>query len=197
MITNVIIPGNHDLWSQDLGHKPLFVMQMTAKQEITKSIIEILGENSLHVHNVFGLVSEKIIELEDGNFILPSGLKMTVLHPHMARTKTRSLRIQEMMEAADGNIIIGANFHVSGLLDIWTAKQGQRSGSMIGTIKKDSKFEDYKLKVVDHGFEHLRISSQNGRIVITESTFHSGNKETKLELDQKDILQCVLKKIKN
>ncbi len=200
LITNVIIPGNHDLWSQDLGHDPLYAMKTTAKERIAKSVTEVLGENGFHTQNIFSAVSEKIIELEDdGNFILPSGLKMTILHPHMARTKTRSLRIQEMIAKADedSNVIIGANFHVSGLLDVWTAKGGQKSGSMIGTMKMGSKFEDHKLKTVDHGFEYLRICSQNGRIVITESTFYSGNKETKLELDQKNVLGCVLKKIKS
>jgi len=80
-------------------------------------------------------------------------------------------------------------------LNVWIASNGQQIGWQIGTMKTGSQFEDNKLKTVDHGFAYLGVYSQNRRIIVTESTFYSGDERTKTELDQKKILKCVLEKL--
>lgn len=172
--TFVVIPGNHDLWSLRDGHTPLVVMKHVIATRVYEAIADLLNAKGYYVPHLMGLVNGKIVEPENGEFDLPSGLRVSVMHPHMSRAKTTSLRPQEMLEmAAESQLVVGANFHVSEHLEMWDAHLGQRVCLELGTIKRGSAFEDHKLKTVDTGVGFIRIESSDKRIIATEATFYT------------------------
>jgi hypothetical protein len=203
LVTNVMIPGNHDLWSLDTGFAPLVVMAMSSIDRIYAGIAAVLAAKGLQSPGLLNLVKSKFVipsvgegERHDlicrNRFILPSGLQMAVLHPHMSRTKTTSIRLQEMLEAAkDCQVVLGANFHVAEFLGVWEALLGQRICVEIGTMKLRSDFEENKLKTVDHGFAWLLLESVNGRIVAAENTFYTGHVDPR-ELSRNRVFRDLL-----
>lgn len=194
LMTLVVIPGNHDLWSLEYGFTPLVVMKSTIINRISEAIGATLAGKGHCLPCLGGLVTEKVIEPDQGEWTLPSGLKMAVLHPHMGRTKTTSIRPQEMMDkAADSHVVIGANFHVGEHLEVWEGELGQRVCIELGTIKRRSDFEDNKLKTVDHGFGYIRVESVNGRIVATENTFYGGSPSKGMKLNRHRVFADLLK----
>lgn len=184
LITYIYILGNHDLWDTDSGHEPLATKIDTMILKISSEIEKILIEKGLRVDNLNPLVKRKIVTSRDGRFRLPSGLKKAVMHPHMSRAKTTSLRPQEMLDKAnDCQVVVGGNFHVGQVLCFWEPGLGQRICVEIGTAKHGSPFEDNKLKTVDQGFACARIESVCERIVYTESTFYSNEDLQQKKLD--------------
>lgn len=165
------IPGNHDLWATDFGVTPLTQMVTVMADHMVKKIEPMLAKEGLLVRKLKDLVLEKTVQ--GPRFRLPSGLCMDVKHPHMGRSKTTSIRPQEMLAASDCQVVIGANFHVGEHIEKWQPDLGQRVCLQIGTMKHRTEFEDNKLKIVDFGFAYLRVTSREGRIVRTECTFES------------------------
>lgn len=171
------IPGNHDLWITNNGLEPLVTMIDTTKRRLADDIVKILIAKGLpkpdHLNK---LVESRVLGSRDNRFILPSGLRMAVMHPHMSRSKTTSIRPQEMLDkASDCQVVVGANFHVGEVVELWEPKHGQRICLQIGTMKHGSPFEDNKLKTVDQGFVYGSICSRDGRITFTETTFYSND----------------------
>lgn len=189
LVMNPLIPGNHDLWSLKDGHTPLVVMTMTAIDRIYADVSAILEAKKLACPNLLDLIKAKFVvfsvgsgdrvaRISRGQYVLPSGLKMTILHPWMARAQTTSIRPQQMLQMGkDSQIVIGANFHVSEFVGEWKPQLGQRVCVEVGTMKTHSNFEDNKLKVVDHGFTYLRVESHEGRIIATDNTFFTGRSD--------------------
>lgn len=196
LVTFCYIPGNHDLWDKYSAHDPLRTMVDTILLRLTRAIERYLLERNLRVEYLLDLVSSKIVTSPDQRFTLPSGLAMSIQHPHMARAKTTSLRPQEMMEkAADCPVVIGANFHVGEVLELWEPVLGQRLCIQIGTMKHGSPFEDGKLKTVDQGFIAAWIESVGGRIVRTSNTFISNEGVVQKRLDPKQPINAFQKQI--
>ncbi len=193
----IYIFGNHDLWDTDSGHQPLATKIRTMVLKITEEIEKILAEKGLKkVDNLISLVRSKIVTCPEKRFTLPSGLRMAVMHPHMSRAKTTSLRPQEMLDFADDcQVVIGGNFHVGEELEVWEPTLGQRVCVEIGTAKHGSPFEDNKLKIVDQGFARLRVESINGRIVSSENTFYSNEDIGQKKLDPEKPFRDFLKGI--
>ena len=174
LVTFVLIPGNHDLFVVKDGHTPLVVLKDAIIKLVCEKVANELNAKGYNVPGLIGLVSGKIVEPDKGEFDLPSGLHVSIMHPHMSRAKTTSLRPQEMLEkASESHLVVGANFHVGEHLEMWDAHLGQRVCLQLGTIKRGSNFEDNKLKTVDHGFGFIRVESAGKRVVATEATFYS------------------------
>ena len=189
----LVIPGNHDDWAREFGFTPLVVMKLIMMDRIREAVDAALAAKGLCSNRVAALVASKVVEPPKGEFTLPSGLKMTIMHPHMGRTKTTSIRPQEMLDKAeDSQIVIGANFHVAEHLEVWDGKLGQRMCLELGTAKRHSDFEDHKLKTVDHGFGYIRFDSVDGRIVSSESAFYTAPPTKGSTLDGSKVFRDLL-----
>jgi hypothetical protein len=107
----------------------------------------------------------------------------------MSRTKTTSIRPQEMMAYAKDltAVVVGGNFHVAESVGEWSMATGQRKCLQVGTIKWTSGYEANKLKIVDKGVGHLRLKTLNGRIIMTETTFY-GSEPPSQPLNNEDVL---------
>ena len=183
LITFIYILGNHDLWEAGDGHEPLVVFQGTLVRFLTDHIHEHLTAQKLPYQPLTKLVESKVLCQE--TFVLSSGLKMSIQHPHMSRAKTTSIRPQEMMDYGKRQgcqIIIGANFHVGESVDEWDQDLGQCHSQEIGTMKHGSNFERHKMKMVDQGVGFLRILSRRddyfkspNRVFMTEKTFYGAD----------------------
>ena len=200
--TNVLIPGNHDEWVLGYGSEPLVTLASTAADRITSSIEDMLIEAGLCLMKVREIVKRKILVLPNfGRFSMPSGIRVSVQHPHMGNTTTESIRLQGMLRVAASHkstpgcqVVIGANFHTGLHMEVYDPALGPRVGLQLGTGKHGTDFEIRKLKIVDHGFAHLTIRSVDGRVVGSEVAFY-GNDPAKADLlDPKDIYNGVLKK---
>ena len=175
----VYILGNHDTWEAEDGHDPLVVFHLKLSAFLARKINSFLTSKKLMpCTNLQNLVDNKIERRE--YFNLPSGLKVSLQHPYMARAKTTSIRPQEMLVFAKSRgcqVVIGANFHVGETVLDWDMDLGQRVGQEIGTIKHGSHFERHKMKTVDQGVGYLMIRSRKQRILMTESAFYGGSKQ--------------------
>lgn len=196
----IYVAGNHDLWAKDFGMEPLVIMRWQMVNRIAREIEKVLIEKGLPKPDYLrDLVDSKFVQVKDpvGETNLPSGLLMAVAHPHMSRTKTTSIRIQELMEKSPSTqVLVSANFHVAEHLEMYEPEIGQRVGVQVGTIKRDSHFEAGKLKTVDQGFAWLQVESvetkdsttgeKQRRVVESTVTFYSngGVDQTKLDAEK-------------
>lgn len=181
--TCVYIVGNHDEWQKDHGITPLVHMETTLIKKLGGDVEELLRKLSLSVPHLRKVLEKKVVFLSrNKRYNLPSGLKMAVLHPYMARAKTFSLRLQEMMgKARDCQVVVGANFHVALHFEMYRRGMGQVVGLELGTLKHGTDFEDTKLKTVDHGFAYLRVESVNRRVLKSECSFYQNEVDFSLD----------------
>ena len=207
---NVLIPGNHDEWVIGYGSEPLVTLAYTAADRITAAIEDMLLEKDLCFGKLREIVQGKIVVLPNfGRFTLPSGVRCSVQHPHMGNAQTESLRLQGMLRVAGSHkstpgcqVVIGANFHTGIHMEVYDPSLGQRVGLQLGTGKHGTDFEIRKLKIVDHGFAHLKITSvrekgaplHTTRVVASEVAFYSNDPAKADLLDPKDIYKDVLRK---
>ncbi|MBI2024809.1 MAG: hypothetical protein HYT03_01840 [Candidatus Harrisonbacteria bacterium] len=176
LLTFVYIPGNHCEWTLPAGFDSLEIFQSDLKLYLVKGISKVLAKRKISYNNgdLLGIASRKIIRLGRGEkHILPSGLSIALLHPSMARTKTPSIRPQEMLAKVDSHVVFGANFHTAEAVNEWRFETGQRVCLQVGTIKQRSGFEDDKLKTVDFGVGLLKVRFANQRIIESEASFRA------------------------
>lgn len=167
------ISGNHCEWTAPLGFDALSMFDVYLKQFVAEDIRLTLKEAGLVLPNIPKLLNSRIIFLrQNQQFVLPSGITISLLHPYMSRTKTPSIRPQEMLLKAETQIVVGANFHTAEAVEQWEFGMGQRVCLQVGTIKRRSGFEDTKLKTVDFGIGLLKAFSKDKRIKRTEVSFH-------------------------
>lgn len=170
-----MIPGNHDEWEDELGVTALATFRSELVKFLHCNIEKFLSERGVCVNGLYELVQSRIIGLKPGEaYKLPSGISFAMLHPAMSRTKTTSIRPQEMLaflEENDVSLVFGANFHVAELVHEWIMKYGQRVCVQVGTIKTRSGFEGGKLKVLDTSVAVFKAVSANGRIIMTDGNF--------------------------
>ncbi|MBI3572463.1 helix-turn-helix transcriptional regulator [Candidatus Kaiserbacteria bacterium] len=175
--TFLYIPGNHCEWVAPEGFNSLATFGDTLRRLMTENVVGTLAEAKIYRPDLAQLVNRRIIRLEPNQrHLLASGLSLAMLHPYMSRTKTTSIRPQEMLTMANTNIVIGANFHVAEAVEEWKFDQAKRCGQQhvclqVGTLKHKSDFENTKLKIVDFGVGLLKVGSLNGKIKRTETTF--------------------------
>lgn len=182
------VPGNHCGWVGKRGIKPLVTMVHDIVKRLTRGIEKHLATKELYVDQIMGLVASHIETVGDGRFALPSGLPMGMMHPHMGGSETISSSAQKaLMMYRDCPVVFIGNFHTGVVVEEWDQKLGQRICVQIGTQKHGSAFERGHMKTVDQGFAFARITSIDGRIVCTETTFYSNDKvkPTEKRLDHK------------
>jgi len=171
------VPGNHCGWISRAGVRPLATMVARIWTNLTTWLDEHLATKKLCVPGTLALVREHIETIGDGRFPLPSGLLMGMTHPHMGGSQTISSSAQKALELyRDCPVVVIGNFHTACTVEEWEARMGQRVCIQVGTQKHGSPFEHSKLKVVDQGFAAAAITSVNGRVVCTETTFYSNDK---------------------
>lgn len=172
LLTFLYIPGNHCEWTSALGFNALSVFGIQLEKFIVEDIVTALAEAKLVFYDAAKVVHSKVVELAQNQpYALSSGLRVSLLHPYMSRTKTTSIRPQEMLAKSECQIVIGANFHVAEAVEQWEFEMGQRVCLQVGTIKRRSGFEDTKLKTVDFGVGLLKVCSADKRIKRTETMF--------------------------
>lgn len=176
LIKFIYIPGNHCKWVKPLGFDPLSTFRGELKVFLIHHIAKYLEKYDLYVYGLADIVQEKVIELKQNEpYKTDSALSLALLHPSMSRTKTTSIRPQEMLKKAEDSksaIVFGANFHVSEAVHHWNFDYGQRICLQLGTLKVKSDWEEEKLKTVDFGVGFLKVWSKNGRILKDETTFY-------------------------
>lgn len=176
LIKFVYCAGNHCEWVEPLGFDPLATFRSELKVLLIYHLTKYLESHDLFAHDLREILQDKLIEVEQNEaYQANSGLPMALLHPSMSRTKTTSIRPQEMLQKAEdvnSILVFGANFHVAEAVHHWSFDYGQRVCLQLGTIKVKSGFEEGKLKTVDFGFGFLKVWSCGTRIVRTEVTFY-------------------------
>ena len=190
-----VIPGNHDLWSKKHGHNPLEIFRSTLEAYLNAHIQNTLSGYKLPFVPVGHIVGERVIS--ESVHQLPSGLKLSVQHPHLSRAKTTSIRPQEMLEFGKRmgcQVTIGANFHVGEIVNEWDMDLGQCVCMELGTIKHGSNFERNKMKTVDQGVGSLKIVSKGQRIIMTEGVF-DGEDNPGPPINNLDVINMFLQKI--
>ncbi|GMR19036.1 MAG: hypothetical protein BMS9Abin34_160 [Patescibacteria group bacterium] len=172
--------GNHDGWLKRKGITPLSKFRPALVRCLVKGIEKILSEHGLELSGLDRIAISKVVYGEVHQ--LPSGLGLTIRHPHMARALTSSLRAQHTLASADTPIVVLANFHVAIAVEQWDSGQGQRVALQAGAIVWRTSFEHLRLKRLDIGVGHLRVlSNQEGRIVMTETAFFGGGDRIELK----------------
>ena len=184
MMKFVYIAGNHCGWVAPLGFDPLGTFRSELRAFLLYQVARYLEDYDLCVRDLNAILQAKIIELEQNEpYQVNSGLSIALLHPSMSRTKTTSIRPQEMLakaEEARSTMVFGANFHVGELVHHWNFEHGQRVCLQLGTLKVKSGFEETKMKTVDFGVGFLKVWSSGMRVQRTETTFYctpTGNLE--------------------
>lgn len=167
------IPGNHCSWVLRKGVTPLASFEPAIINYLSRGVGDILAKRELELRALNRVIEQKVAR--GGENVLPSGLTLSVKHPSMARALTSSLRAQHTLEATDAQIVVSANFHVAIAVEQWGADKGQRVAMQCGALVWKTKFEESKLKRPDVGIGYLRaLINQEGRILVTESTFFGG-----------------------
>lgn len=196
LIKFVYIPGNHCGWVHPLGFDPLGTFRSELRAFLSYQVAKHLEGHDLCVHDLNEILQDRLVELDPNEpYQVNSGLVIALLHPSMSRTKTTSIRPQEMLQKAEkvkSTIVFGGNFHVGEVVHHWSFEYGQRVCLQLGTLKVKSGFEETKLKTVDFGVGFLKVWSKDGRILRTESGFNctptanldEGNKKVLKDYDR-------------
>jgi hypothetical protein len=193
LLLNLLIEGNHDEWVKRGGVIPLRIMYTEIVTVVMRAIEQDLDKHGLRTLGLYNLVQSKTLILPFGRHQLPSGLHLTVSHPHMSRTKTTSIRAQAALnQARDSQLAIMANFHVGIVVHQWNGTLGQRCCMQVGTLMVDTDFEHKKQKTVDFGFGFVRVVSVKGRVVETHTSFYGRRPEDCRTLDPSTPLQDLL-----
>lgn len=189
LIYLVFIAGNHDDWGRLDGQTPLVLMKRVIKERLIEGIERELAKVGATMHNLSAFVDGRVIEPRLGRLVLPTGLRMSMLHPGMPRAQTTSARLEQALRKErrwgrkgkpGSHIVVIANFHTAAHVETRAGEIGQRVGVQIGTGKHRTGFEDTKMKIVDMGIAHLRVDSIDGRVVMSEVAFYGNEPNDKI-----------------
>lgn len=194
LLTFVFRSGNHCGWVAPAGFNPLDTFTSRLRYLIFHDVNDKLYEHGLSLpnHIVREILDKKVTNITgEESYELPSGLRLSIFHPEMSRTKTPSIRPQETLQYSEDQIVFSANFHTSESVEEWDPKLGQRVCLQVGTLKTKSGFEKGKLKIVDFGVGMLKVSSlPDKHIWKTQSAFFGEKKSDKiLQADNREIIK--------
>jgi hypothetical protein len=165
--------GNHDKWLLEQGVTPLSTVIPELIRYLTEKITGYLRELKVGFPNfpyVEAIVRKHIAF--GSVHVLPSGLRMGINHPEMARAQTASLRAQQVLRYQRScQVCQFGNFHTAKAVLEWNWKLGERVAVENASILSGTEFEDGKLKTVDTAISFLRVCSQNGRIIMAQPFF--------------------------
>lgn len=187
LITFLYIAGNHCEWTLRKQVSALSVFSRDLQKFVKRHIEDFLIKKGISINGLMRkILDSRIIRVgkDDGEYKLPSGLKLSLMHPEMGRTQTPSIRLQGALKAApECHLVFEGNFHTAEALEEWHHKLGQRFCGQLGTLKVKSKFETGKLKTVDFGVGIFKIYSTLGsegtpKILISEASFRGQKRKT-------------------
>lgn len=173
LVLFIYICGNHDLWQERDGSTPLAIFRYRLLQNLTHHISKLLIDMRLPAISLHKVLESKIKGFPDykASYVLSSGLRLGMMHPHMGRGQTTS-KAQVAMGSDDCHIMGIANFHAAAFVPEWSPKSGQQVVVQAGTEVLYTRFERRKMKPgVDFGPIFLRVLSHEQRIVATESAY--------------------------
>jgi len=184
LIMILYIIGNHDEWVENDGITPLQKFRSTLIGKLIDGIEQELKKRNLFIYYLRDIIKSHVVLVSQENgeaYKMPSsGLRLSIIHPRMGRTKTTSIRPEEALARCRGSQEVDlANFHVSTVVEHWEYGLGNRIATQAGTLKSQTSFENGKMKIVDFGVICVRIFSHKQRILATEVMFvdrHSGMK---------------------
>lgn len=194
----LIKKGNHDRWQERDGNTALDTFYRVLKSLLIQYLHAYLASKGFIDINPREIVEKKMVFLPEYRpvYTLPSGIKVGLTHPHMARADTTSLRAEKALRKFAnkwGCQVVGvANFHVAISIHKWWPHIGQTVAVQTGTEVIDTDFELNKLKDLDFGPMYLKVLSYKGRVYRT--TIAAFNKPTLEEPYRKDIDVQALKK---
>lgn len=194
LITFLYTHGNHDEWQMDMGFTPLSEFRSTLINFLQRNIDNILAERNLALSRLYETIENKVIDIHRKEYTLPSGVAMAVFHPHNARMKAVTGRMQELFWKSKAAVIFAANWHVSVGVEQWSPARGQQVGVQVPTIKISSDYEENKGKKLDFGVGLVRIKVYRGKILMNETLFH-GKPRLEEAPDNEDILEDLLDKL--
>lgn len=169
----LFIEGNHDEWQKKDGHTPLEKFYDKLISLLSRFITRHLIKKNIAIFDPTEVVEEKIkwLPVNEPVYELPSGIRVGLMHPHMARADTTSLRGEKALKLLKRKWrcqIAGiANFHVHVAGHKWWFDIGQCVFVQTATEVLYTNFELGKLKDTDFGPIMLKTFSHNGRIYKT------------------------------
>jgi hypothetical protein len=194
LITFFYVHGNHDEWQMDMGFTPLSEFRSTLINFLQRNIDNILAERNLALSRLYETIENRVIDIHRKEVTLPSGVTMAAFHPHNARMKAVTGRMQELFWKSKASVIFAANWHVSVGVEHWSPARGQQVGVQVPTIKISSDYEENKGKKLDFGVGLVRIKVHRGKILMNETLFH-GTPRLKEAPDNEVVLRDLLRKL--
>lgn len=185
------IKGNHDEWQEREGNTPLQTFTDTLKSLLINHLLIFLANKGLLLPyaDLKDMVERMVVLLDNDKdrdkpvYILPSGVKVGLVHPSMARADTTSLRAEKALQKfaqKEGCQVVGiANFHTAIFVHHWFPNVGQAVAAQTGTMVISTSFEDSKLKAVDFGPLYVRTLSFKGRIYTTTLAYFNKSRLTR------------------
>lgn len=170
LLTFLIKKGNHDTWQEQEGNTALTLFYFVLTMKLGMHLQLFLEKKNFLRTFPLELITKKIVMVpeEDATYTLPSGIKVGLVHPYMARAQTSSLRAEHALKLFPDCQVVGvANFHVAYCMHKWELGVGQRVVIQTGTEAIFTHFEKSLMKTVDFGPLYLRTLSCNGRIYKT------------------------------
>ncbi len=182
--------GNHDEWQQDDAHEPLSEFRNVLERYVTEGIHEHLEKRGFVLgREVSRIASEHLVYSSEHT--LPSGVTMSIRHPHQGKTKAISQRAQETLEVTEGQFVAMANFHTSVAVHESLPETGQRLALQVPTITSGTDFEYNMNKIVDTGVGIARLYShpENHRIHATDVMWDSPREDELSILYNEDLVR--------
>ena len=174
LVQLVYIAGNHDEWTTRFAMAALTIFRFELVRCLRVGVLRMLRAGNLPMPSDLEEVIEAKV-VQSNRYTLPSGICVSVTHLHMARTSTKTIRSQGILEISDCQLNVHANFHVALAMQRYEPERGQRVVSQLGTLKVRSGFEDRKGKLVDFGVGYVRLGLDGGRVLMSETAFFGGN----------------------
>jgi len=189
LVLFVYIAGNHDAWQMETGHTPCVDFKAALVSLLNHHIGKFLNGRGIFSPKLEEIILKKIVELpiregevpddEDETlevktiYEYPGGLCNELFHPSMPRTKTTSIRAEEVLDTSECQMVSVANFHTAICVQKYDPELGQREAVQAGAMCISTDFERGKLKDLDFGPVYSRVLHKEGRIFMSEHEFFS------------------------
>lgn len=181
LVDYVFTTGNHPAWNYWQKHAyVLHEFEEELKRALIDDILLIAQKANIRLDYalVKEVVSRKIFRVGESNMVNLDGIRVGVKHPSKSRTKSKSHRIQDVVEfltetAANNDfaLLYIANFHESAGVSV--AKFSKTIlGVMTGAYLRATSFETDRDKIVNYGFVKVTACiNKEGHLVYSDLEF--------------------------
>lgn len=178
LILFVYCLGNHDRW---VHYQKQGLPLMDFHEKLKSLLIEGVAKrlSNLSYQELEKIVNEKILRVGESELINVNGVGIVVSHPHKGGAETKSMRIQGVIHrhAAKKHpdkfaLALVGNFHTAAATHEPVLGR-THFGIMLGAFLKDTQFERYIDKVVEHGpvVATVWVSPKKGLLLRDEVQF--------------------------